>query len=363
MVVIGDAGSTPGGGSSLLLDGTLGVVPYIEQGADDKRMPLVWHLARMREARKEAAENKRLLYVAATRARDRLLVSGHIKIKPSGELASGGWLQSVCAAASVTHAPVGFQLDGDCTGVLASASPDSRPADRIGSEGVCGTIYGGGYTPSLRQHMPAAEESPTQEGQEPCLLAPLAAEQADGNTLAERVWRVAPHTETQWAPAWVLGKLVHAAIAAWRWPGERDFDAWCRATARSCGLVDDARVTDAVRRTFRLLSQLRRHQMYADMARADERHHELPFTAPASGEPAGQIDLLFRCGETWTLVDFKTDHIRDDRAREALLQERDYREQIARYAAAVKHYMSVTPHCVLCLLDDQGAVNALPLDP
>ena len=30
VVVIGDAGSTPGGGGSLLLDGTLGVVPYIE---------------------------------------------------------------------------------------------------------------------------------------------------------------------------------------------------------------------------------------------------------------------------------------------------------------------------------------------
>ena len=89
----------------------------------------------------------------------------------------------------------------------------------------------------------------------------------------------------------------------------------------------------------------------------------MTFTAPATGEPAGQIDLLFRRGETWTLVDFKTDRIRDDRARESLLQERDYRAQVARYTAAVEHYLGVTPRCVLCLLDDRGAVSALPIEP
>ena len=129
------------------------------------------------------------------------------------------------------------------------------------------------------------------------------------------------------------------------------------------GLVDDARLQDAEQRTRRLLNQLCRHPLYAEMALADERHHELPFTAPATGEPAGQIDLLFRRGETWTLVDFKTDRIRDDRARESLLQERDYRAQVARYAAAVEHYLGVTPRCVLCLLDDRGAVSALPIEP
>ena len=179
-------------------------------------MPLVWQLARMREARKEAAENKRLLYVAATRARDRLLVSGHVKIKPSGELSAGGWLQAICDAAGVLHAPAGFQADGDCAGVLAPESPESWPD----GEGVSGMIYGGGYTPVLQRHAPAVEEEVDQEGQEPCLLAPLAAEQADGDTLAERVWRVAPRAETRWAPAWVIGKLVHAAIAAWRWPSD-----------------------------------------------------------------------------------------------------------------------------------------------
>ncbi len=365
VVVIGDAGSAPGGSGSLLLDGVLGIVPYIESLSGDKRVPLVWKLASAREARKEAAENKRLLYVAATRARDRLLVSGHIKIKASGELAGGGWLGAICDAAGVTRAPDSFDADGESAATLTPVAGDNWPAD---GSAVSGTIYGGGYTPVLLRQVLASEETTIQEGQEPCLLAPLAVEQANGSALAERVWRVAPHAESRWAPVWVIGKLVHAAIAAWRWPGDGDFAAWCRATARSCGVVDDARLQDAERRTHRLLSQLRRHPLYAEMAGADERHHELPFTAsgvdgPGLDAPAGQIDLLFRCGDAWTLVDFKTDRVRDERGREVLVRERGYAAQVARYAAAVEHYLGVTPRCILCLLDDQGAVNAIPLEP
>ena len=312
------------------------------------------------EARKEAAENKRLLYVAATRARDRLLVSGHVKIKPSGELSAGGWLQAICDAADVTHAPAGFQADGDCAGVLTPESPDGRPD----GEGVSGMIFGEGYTAVLQRHVPAVEEEVDQEGQAPCLLAPLPLGKQTATRWRERVWRVAPRAESRWAPAWVIGKLVHAAIAAWRWPGEADFDAWCGATARMYGLVDGARLQDAVQRTRRLLNQLCRHPLYAEMALADERHHELPFTAPATGEPAGQIDLLFRRGDTWTLVDFRTDRIRDDRARESLLQERGLPSTGVRVTrAAVEHYLGVTPRCVLCLLDDRGAVSALSIEP
>ncbi|MFN8464988.1 MAG: UvrD-helicase domain-containing protein [Caldilineaceae bacterium] len=359
VVVIGDAGSTPGGGGSLMLDGILGVVPYIEPPTGDKRVPLVWKLAAVREAHKEAAENKRLLYVAATRARDRLLISGHIKIKPSGELSSGGWLQALCEAAGLFHAPAGFQMDGDCAAELAPGTTESGNADG----GVIGVIYGGGYTPALQRHTPAAEEKLGQEGQVPLLLPPLAAKQADADTHGERVWRVAPHAETRWAPAWVIGKLVHAAIATWRWPGEGDFGAWCRATARGYGLVDDARLHDAERRTRRLLDQLRRHPLYAEIAHADERHHELPFTALGTGEPAGQIDLLFRRGYSWTLVDFKTDRVRDEHERASLLGARGYGAQVARYAAAVQHYLGVTPRCILCLLDDQGRIGTIPVEP
>ncbi len=49
-------------------------------------------------ALKEAAERKRLLYVAATRAQDYLLISGQVQQNKNGRWASKGWLQQLIAA-------------------------------------------------------------------------------------------------------------------------------------------------------------------------------------------------------------------------------------------------------------------------
>ena len=44
------------------------------------------------------------------------------------------------------------------------------------------------------------------------------------------------------------------------------------------------------------------------VARADEAHREVPFAImTADGLMEGKIDLLFREGRRWTLVDYKTD--------------------------------------------------------
>jgi hypothetical protein len=110
----------------------------------------------------------------------------------------------------------------------------------------------------------------------------------------------------------------------------------------------------------RLLRQLRLHPLYAELAAADARHHELPYTSPDGDGPDGQIDLLFCCGESWTLVDFKTDRIRNEHGHAAVLEARGYKEQVAR-SAAVEHYLGVSPRCLLCLPDDRGAASVIPI--
>jgi hypothetical protein len=360
VVVIGDAGSTPRGGGDVILDSVLGVVPHVER---NKYVPLAWQLAHKREERKEDAENKRLLYVAATRAKELLIVSAHVKAKPAGELTAGGWLKALCDSAGVARIPPGFQPDGNCALELACAPLAHWPLDAA----VCGTVYAANYVPVLVPPASLAVEEPLDDTQEPGLLAPIPMDAGEpavdgGGRRPNRVWRVAPHAEARWAPAWVVGKLVHAAIAAWRWPDDPDFDAWCRANARGHGLVDGPRLDDAVHRTRRPLTQLRRHPLYAEIDAADERHHELPFVSFDGREPDGRIDLLFRHVDTWTLVDFKTDRIRDERDRAAVQDERGYRAQVKRYTAAVQHYLGATPRCLLCLLDDRGATSVIPID-
>jgi hypothetical protein len=339
----------------------LGVVPYLKR---DQLVPLTWQLARRAEERKEAAETNRLLYVAATRAQERLLVSGCANLKATGELTAGGWLKAVCAAAGIRQAPPGFDPQHSALADLNCEPPANWP----GPAAVCGTIYGEAYVPDFLGGSGQPEQAaPGGEEAAPCLLAPVAGSNGEivpgaGNEGApDRIWRVAPRTATRWCPAWVIGKLVHAAIAAWRWPDESDFAAWCTAAAHTYGLGSGPQVDDALRRTRRLLRQLRLHPLYAEMAAADERYHELPYTSPDGEGPYGQIDLLFRRGESWTLVDFKTDRIRDEHGHVAMVEVRGYREQVARYAAAVEHYLGVSPRCLLCLLDDRGAVSAIPI--
>ena len=62
------------------------------------------------------------------------------------------------------------------------------------------------------------------------------------------VWRVAPAVEQTRAPAWLVGNLVHEAIAAWRLPVDGELAAWVRARSRTYGLGDEARAGAALER-------------------------------------------------------------------------------------------------------------------
>lgn len=54
--------------------------------------PVTWKLGSLAKAEREEAEDNRLLYVAATRAKEKLLINGHVKRLKDGNLSLGGWL-------------------------------------------------------------------------------------------------------------------------------------------------------------------------------------------------------------------------------------------------------------------------------
>lgn len=354
VVVIGDAGGGGGRRHRLLLDEEIGVIPALssESGA-----PLVWKLAQQREQSKEAAEEDRLLYVAATRVQERLLISGHVTLKKDGALGPSHWLGKLCAAANLTHAPDNFDAEGSEPAVLAVA-PDqtTETAARVSA-----VLYPKGYANAV-EPLQSSSDDAYDAADTPRLLAPIASIASErSDATPDRVWRVIPRAAQHWAPHWVIGKLVHAALAEWRFPGDAAFAAWCRAQARTCGLLDDARLDDAVHRTRRLLENFRRHWLFAEIDTATARYHELPYTAPHGDE--GRIDLLFRAGDgpsaLWTLVDFKSDRLANEQERAALLASSAYRDQIGRYAVAVETLLGVRPRCLLCLLDDRGTCSVL----
>ena len=128
LVVIADAGRRGGGRpGTLLLDEQLG--PVLKQKSDGDGHSLIYRLALQRDQEQDEAEARRLLYVAATRARQKLLVSGHVRLstakKTPGKLLPGGWLKQLGDVVGLGQQCVDPALPEPCG--LELAKLDGRP--------------------------------------------------------------------------------------------------------------------------------------------------------------------------------------------------------------------------------------------
>jgi ATP-dependent exoDNAse (exonuclease V) beta subunit len=73
------------------------------------------------------------------------------------------------------------------------------------------------------------------------------------------------------------------------------------------------------------------------------------------------IDLLFERNGRWTVVDFKTDRLRDEKDLQSPQIEK-YREQIREYVTAVNEMLGVKAAGQLCFLDVGGRVRLEPVE-
>ena len=344
------------------VDPDLGVLLRVKD--EEKELPAVYRLGKERSDDQEDAEADRLLYVAATRAREKLILSGIIGLRKDGSPSKlGGWLGKLSA-------PEGLTLDSACIDHDEEGSGAHRLDLRVGETPVSCTIYEPGYT---WEHPPRETPSEAQQPQRlpPPLLEPVATgqEQVDQRTKDQdrrpprRVWRVVPAVRRPTAPAWVVGSLVHEALAAWRFP-EDGFEDWVQARARQHGIADPGQLKDAARHTRQLLSRFQAHALFEEMDGAKLRQHEVPYSRTVDGRVEnGIIDALFLRDGSWTIVEFKTDEVKDRAALERLLAEEDYLAQAERYVAAVEDLLGQRARSVLCLLNYAGGVHLLdPLE-
>ena len=368
VVVLGDVTYNAPPRNGLLLDPALGIL--LPRKDDDKALPAVYRLGRLTTDDQEAAESDRLLYVAATRAREKLIISGCIPVRSDGAPGRlGGWLGRIGREDALGLA--GAQV------AVAETEPEPQRLDlTAGSTPVACAVYGTGWTGTARVPTSAAQ-SETPVPLPPPLLAPVAAEPAETDGRAaeqdrdpgQRVWRVLPAVARPRAPAWVVGKLVHEALAAWHFP-DASFDRWAEAHARSYGLTDAHQLADAITASARLLLRFQAHPLHAEMAGAARRLHEVPYSLVTTDGRIenGIIDALYRQDDgatngAWTIVEFKTDHVADQEALARLLAEEDYLAQAARYASAVEQLLGRPPAVVLCLLDYAASVHTERLKP
>lgn len=72
----------------------------------------------------------------------------------------------------------------------------------------------------------------------------------------------------------------------------------------------------------------------------------------------GRLDILYRRGDIWKIVDFKTDQIKSMQDFDPTCQQR-YHLQLQRYARAVQDQLGVTPHPFICYLDVNNRIEVV----
>jgi ATP-dependent exoDNAse (exonuclease V) beta subunit len=349
--------------ATTLLDPDLGVVTPVV--APDREQAAVHQLAALTDRDQDDAESDRLLYVAATRAKEKLLLSGCVTRNNDGTVRTArGWLRRLARSADLAQALASITFDASGREAIAREL-------EVGQIPVACTIYEPLWTwqPPLAI-LPEAPAPPSPAPSE-SLLAPIAQGHAhlDERSAAQqripmrRVWRVVPLVDRPSAPAWVVGSLVHEAIAKWRFPDpDQEFSSWAQSRARGFGLSDGRQLHDAVRETSRLLRRFQDHPLYDEMLNAERRLHEVPYTIMRGEElEAGIIDALYLREQVWTIVEFKTDQVRDEADFELLLAEEDYVDQARRYLSATEILLGQRPHLLLCMLNYARQVRVHPI--
>ncbi len=342
IVVIADAAhELPNRSSSVLIDEQLGL--RVDLANADGAHPVTYRLARLNEQAKDDAEDKRLLYVAATRAKEKLIVSGHAKVNTKGTLALRGWLSrlgevSGLAASTIDHeltAPLAVELNQPIGCVLHPAAElPPRPMSPLTEQPPINS------TPSnLAQPLPIIN----QQSETPALHPQRGASVIDQQS---RVWRVVPKVKRPVGPAWVVGKLTHEALRRWRFPDHANFEVFLWPFALEAGLTDHAEIQATINEVRRMLRRFQAHPLYAEIAQAD-RQHEVPYALP---NDTGVIDLLYRSGDAWTIVDFKTDEVRSIEEMRETIEREQYAAQVHRYIDAITDQIGQRPRGRLVFL-------------
>jgi ATP-dependent exoDNAse (exonuclease V) beta subunit len=341
IVVLADASRKPrtGGQIAYLLPET-GIAARADRLETNS---MVTRLAHHLNAQESEAEEDRLLYVALTRTREKLLVNGHVT-EAQGGLRTEGWLKKIFEVMGVNGADLSEKIGewnsvllqgGEQVGIMCDSEGDAERA--VTQQGV---QWPESKEKSLHHPLPSelVREIDPDEGADPA-----------------RSWRATG--ERVHVPAAAVGNMVHEAIHRRLIPVRPETGEFLGTLALREGLVESGQRKRAVNESIKILKRLERDPRWNEIELTTERHHELPFSRslPSSESPIGTIDLLYKTDLGWQLIDFKTDELRDDGDLERAIEE--HRGQLMRYQNALKDLIKIDPDAYICFLDFQGTVK------
>lgn len=317
---------------------------------------------------KEAAEAKRLLYVAATRAQDYLLISGAVSEDKNGLWQARGWLGLLLKTLDLEELPREETQIASLAGhPLRIAMPD-RPSDaalwhrtaRSGADLWNRPAKASAYPPLLPPLLQKLPEFPTPPSHiSVTQLADLGefrfgADAKKRHNAGLRFRETALHDLPQRAYPLNLrrrrlsqrqiGAIVHELLRqkAFQLQGEPP-DELIEAIAWARGVTDASALAGVLAAVRRLLDNYARSDVgrWIERARAESRpvFTELPFILLWRKRLIhGAMDvLLLGADGIWRIIDYKT----GDAGGDVLGHARQYRLQLGVYAAAVQEQLGL----------------------
>ncbi len=342
LVVVPDLNRSPYSGSNRAhLHEQLGPLVRSTSGEDDERAPSGYDLWRFTERSEEAAESKRLLYVATTRAADYLILSG--SVKNIGD-AKSPWMKVLARQFDLetgrflgSKPPKGKEPQ---VRVTATAPPKFQPRGHARRGDVAKLAKYLDVPPGPPERLPpvhSIEQDATANRQ-------FSFSRLSGK-LHRRFERLDDGSlQIEGRDPRQLGTLVHAVLGVVDFARAGELGAFVDRLAEQH--VPDAPAEAAEAR--QLLEQFAETQRALALVAAVESHAELEFLLPWAADNGkstmvlrGYLDRLYRDTENgWHILDFKTNQL-GTRGAEAVAAE--YELQMYVYALAAERILGVPP--------------------
>ncbi|MBI5202154.1 MAG: UvrD-helicase domain-containing protein [Elusimicrobia bacterium] len=283
---------------------------------------------KLEEGRREGFEAVRLLYVAMTRARERLILCGSQAFK--GEKCFTGLLARAGAwPAPAGGSPESLALGGRAVPISYLDADVPAPGAAKASEEKGLALDGlGGLWKDRRKAAKAAEKPASTSATRLAALEPKPASKPDAESSED-----GPAPES--APR-LLGVVCHRVLERWDYRADGDFAAAARREAER--LVREGARADAAllaSESAGILKGFLESDAASGLAQAEILGREVPFLYADGGQVIrGSIDLLYREGKRLWVADYKTERT-GAREAEALAkrhaaQSKVYREAVRR---------------------------------
>lgn len=343
-----------------------------------------YHTAHKLEKLRGDAERKRLLYVAATRARDCLIISGELRENKDGERSSSGWLKWMLSPLRIDETTKNDHLfqyteHGDVRIFIPNYADSQAKNPTSHASDLAWTLPQSDAPASMPPNMHPLNIERQQ------MLGHIAATQLAGisktpyknhryvrpfyrQNLLRKVLNDAPprireavRVRNPRIQARQVGDVVHEALRYWHFTDPSiDLDSLLSSYAWQQHFIDPDDIAIVVERAKRYLRQFQTSAIYQQMIRIREAglpfYPELPFVYRTEKRVLhGVIDVLFQeeTGE-WVALDYKTSYIAGmdkasttEQQRLAADHAQRYHLQIGAYAAAVQQEVQQTPRACI----------------